>query len=173
MLSVGLTSLIIELDLVVRVQAGPVPEDSGGPATDPDLAPLLLDEANNPLGDQGPSVGDRWLGFVGIGVDETDLRLVDRPAILTGDSVEFVLNEGERRTGIGEVVLDGDQRDFREVEVPPGMKFVALKNQFFAIDKVNDELAGITVGRHDDKLAALNPGDQDSDWRELVIVGQL
>ena len=108
-----LTSLVVKLDVVGLVKGPSVPPDGGLSPADPDLAPVSLDEVNNPSGDYCPDEGDIGLGVSGVFVEVADFVLLDVPAVLPSDPVVVVLDEGDGGPLGDEVVADGDDRHLR------------------------------------------------------------
>ena len=111
-LSVFLTSLIIEVDLVGRVEGLPVPLYRGCAPRDPDLALLTLDKVNDFPGDDYPTESGLLVLLVGITVEQADLMLVYVPSIHSGDSVPLVLDDGEWFAPGDQLEEDGDNSDF-------------------------------------------------------------
>ena len=112
-LTAGLTSLVVEVDLVVRVERLAVPLHGSRPTRDPDLSFLSFDEVHHSTRDDDPAEGGLLLLLVGVAVEQADLVLVNLPSVHPSDPVPLVLNDGEWIALRDQLEIDGDHGHFR------------------------------------------------------------
>ena len=169
-MSTPLTSLIVEFDVVGRVNRLSVPVDGGGTTAHPNEPPLLLDEVANPPGDDDANDGGVLVLLTGVVVQVTDLVRLDPPTILEGDSISGVLDESLDGWLRPQLVSDRDQRDHWGLEVPVSPELVLRDLDLLVIDKINNKLTAVVVTGDDNELPPLDPWSEDS--RRLTMFVQ-